>query len=100
MINPEEKTNILGSRLVAVEYGIHHRASRTAAPSRRPGNRSQGGSLEAALASPQGEALRKLAEHAQEAARAVCRGRSRTTVRTIRSIARRKAQFESGGSGD
>ena len=66
VINPEERTNILGSRLMQLntEY--------TAAQSERLRQQAafesvQGGSLQAALASPQGETLRKLSERLQEA---------------------------------
>ena len=62
VISPEEKTNILGSRLLQLntEYTTAQgdRLRKQAAY-----ESVEGGSLEAALAAPQGEALRKLAEH-------------------------------------
>jgi succinoglycan biosynthesis transport protein ExoP len=66
LINPEEKTNILASRLLQLntEY--------TAAQGERLRKQAayesvERGTLEAALATPQGEALRRLAEHVNEA---------------------------------
>jgi capsular exopolysaccharide synthesis family protein len=66
VINPEEKTNILGSRLVQLN------TEQTAAQAERLRQQAawesvRGGSFQAALASPQGEALRKLSEHFEEA---------------------------------
>jgi capsular exopolysaccharide synthesis family protein len=65
VISPEEKTNILGSRLIQLN------AERTSAQAERLRQQAawesvESGSLEAALASPQGEGLRKLVEHFQE----------------------------------
>ena len=67
VINPEEKTNILSARLLQLNTEF------TNAQSERLKREAEyqsvsGGSLEAALAAPQGEALRKLAEHRNEAA--------------------------------
>ena len=67
VINPEEKTNILSARLLQLNTEF------TNAQSERLKRESEfqsvsGGSMEAALAAPQGEALRKLAEHRNEAA--------------------------------
>jgi len=67
VINPEEKTNILSARLLQLNTEF------TNAQSERLKRESEfqsvsGGSLEAALAAPQGEALRKLAEHRNESA--------------------------------
>jgi capsular exopolysaccharide synthesis family protein len=66
LINPEERTNILAARLLQLntEY--------TTAQSDRLRKQAafesvEGGSLEAALATPQGEPLRKLAEHLSSA---------------------------------
>jgi capsular exopolysaccharide synthesis family protein len=61
VINPEEKTNILSSRLLQLNTDY------TSAQSERLRKQAayesvRDGSLEAALAAPQGEALRKLAE--------------------------------------
>jgi len=66
VINPEEKTNILGSRLV--QLNTEHTSAQAERLRQQAAWESvQGGSFEAALASPQGDALRKLAEHLQEA---------------------------------
>jgi polysaccharide biosynthesis transport protein len=66
VINPEEKTNILESRLV--QLNTEHTAAQAELLRQQAAWESvQGGSLEAALASPQGEALRKLEEHSEEA---------------------------------
>ena len=67
VINPEAKTNILSARLLQLNTEF------TNAQSERLKRESEyqsvsAGSLEAALAAPQGEALRKLAEHRDEAA--------------------------------
>lgn len=67
VINPEEKTNILSARLLQLNTEF------TNAQSERLKRESEyqsvsAGSLEAALAAPQGEALRKLTEHRNEAA--------------------------------
>jgi len=66
VINPEEKTNILSSRLVQlnVEYTnaqADHLKKQAAYDSVR------GGSIEAALAASEGETLRKLSEHLNDA---------------------------------
>jgi polysaccharide biosynthesis transport protein len=66
VINPEAKTNILESRLV--QLNTEHTATQADLLRQQAAWESvQGGSFEAALASPQGEALRKLVEHSQEA---------------------------------
>src|SRR5665213_967287 len=66
VINPEEKTNILESRLI--ELNTEHTAAQADLLRQQAAWDSvRGGSLEAALASPQGDALRKLVEHSQEA---------------------------------
>jgi len=65
LINPEERTNILASRLIQLntEYTTAQgdRVKKEAAF-----QSVEGGALEAALATPQGEPLRKLAEHLNE----------------------------------
>ena len=66
VINPEEKTNILGSRLV--QLNTEHTAAQTERLRQQAAWESvRGGSLEAALASPQGDALRQLSERREEA---------------------------------
>jgi len=66
VINPEAKTNILESRLV--QLNTEHTALQADLLRQQAAWESvQGGSFEAALASPQGDALRKLVEHSQEA---------------------------------
>jgi polysaccharide biosynthesis transport protein len=66
MINPEEKTNILASRLLQLNTDYTNaqgeRLKKEAAY-----DSVRGGSLDAALAAPQGEPLRKLAEHVNDA---------------------------------
>jgi capsular exopolysaccharide synthesis family protein len=65
LINPEARTNILESRLV--QLNTEHTATQAESLRQQAAWESvQGGSFEAALASPQGEALRKLAEHSQQ----------------------------------
>jgi len=65
VINPDAKTNILESKLV--QLNTEHTAAQAELLHQQAAWESvQGGSLEAALASPQGEALRKLVDHAQE----------------------------------
>ncbi len=66
VINPEEKTNILSARLLQLntEY-TNAQADRVRKEAAYNSVRS--GTLEAALASPQGEALKKLAERLYEA---------------------------------
>ena len=65
MINPEERTNILGSRLLQLNTDYTNaqgeRLKRQAAF-----ESVEGGSLQAALTAPQGESLRKLADHLNE----------------------------------
>lgn len=66
MINPEEKTNILASRLLQLNSEL------TVAQADRLKQEAayqsvDGGGLEAALATPQGESLRRLVEHRNEA---------------------------------
>jgi capsular exopolysaccharide synthesis family protein len=66
VINPEEKTNILGSRLV--QLNTEHTGAQAERLRQQAAWESvQGGSFEAALASPQGEALRRVAEHVEDA---------------------------------
>jgi succinoglycan biosynthesis transport protein ExoP len=66
LINPDAKTNILESRLV--QLNTEHTAAQADLLRQQAAWESvRGGSLDAALASPQGEALRKLEEHSQEA---------------------------------
>jgi len=66
VINPDAKTNVLESRLV--QLNTEHTAAQAELLRQQAAWESvQGGSLEAALASVQGEALRKLVEHSQEA---------------------------------
>ena len=66
VINPEEKTNILESRLV--QLNTEHTAAQAELLRQQAAWESvQGGSLQAALASRQGEGLRKLGEHFEEA---------------------------------
>lgn len=66
VINPEEKTNILASRLLQLNTDYTNaqgeRLKKEAAY-----DAVRGGSLDAALAAPQGEPLRKLAEHVDDA---------------------------------
>jgi succinoglycan biosynthesis transport protein ExoP len=66
VVNPEEKTNIMASRLLQLN------ADYTSAQSERLKQQAaydsvRGGSLDAALATPQGESLRKLADHLNDA---------------------------------
>ncbi len=66
VINPEEKTNILSSRLLQLNVEFtnaqaDHLKREAAYDSVR------GGSMEAALAAPEGETLRKLTEHLNDA---------------------------------
>ena len=62
VINPEENTNILGTRLL--QLNTDYASAQGDRLKKQAANESvEGGSLEAALAAPQGEALRKLAEH-------------------------------------
>jgi len=66
VINPEEKTNILGSRLV--QLNTEYTSAQTERLRKQAAWESiQGGTFEAALAAPQGESLRKLSDHRQEA---------------------------------
>lgn len=66
VINPEEKTNILSSRLVQlnVEYT---NAQADSLKKQAAYDSVRGGSLEAVMAAPEGEDLRKLTEHLDEA---------------------------------
>ncbi len=67
VINPEEKTNILSARLL--QLNTEYTNAQTERLRQEAGYQSvSGGSFDAALAAPQGEALRKLAEHRDEAA--------------------------------
>jgi capsular exopolysaccharide synthesis family protein len=75
VINPEEKTNILASRLL--QLNTDYTAAQTERLKKQAAYESvKGGSLEAALATPQGEALRKLAERANEARERVAEARA------------------------
>jgi capsular exopolysaccharide synthesis family protein len=66
VINPEEKTNILGSRLV--QFNAEYTSAQAERLRKQAAWESiRGGTFEAALAAPQGEALRKLVDHRQEA---------------------------------
>jgi capsular exopolysaccharide synthesis family protein len=76
VINPEEKTNILSARLL--QLNTEYTNAQTERLKQEAGYQSvSGGSLEAALAAPQGEALRKLAEHRDEASELFAEVRSR-----------------------
>jgi len=67
VINPEEKTNILSARLL--QLNTEYTNAQTERLKQEAGFQSvSGGSFDAALAAPQGEALRKLADHRNEAA--------------------------------
>ncbi len=66
VINPEEKTNILASRLL--QLNTEYTSAQGERLKKQAGYQSvQGGSIESVLATPQGEALRKLDEHRNEA---------------------------------
>src|SRR6185436_10060192 len=66
VINPEAKTNILESRLM--QLNTEHTSAQAELLRQQAAWESvEGGSLEAALASVQGEALRKLLDRAEEA---------------------------------
>jgi succinoglycan biosynthesis transport protein ExoP len=66
VINPEEKVNILGSRLL--QLNTDYTAAEGARLRQQAAYESvKEGSIEAALATPQGDALRKLSEHRTEA---------------------------------
>ncbi len=76
VINPEEKTNILSARLL--QLNTEYTNAQTERLRQEAGYQSvSGGSFDAALAAPQGEALRKLAEHRDEAAELFAQVRSR-----------------------
>lgn len=67
VINPEEKTNILSARLLQLNTEFTN--AQTERLKQEAGFQSvSGGSFDAALAAPQGEALRKLADHRNDAA--------------------------------
>jgi polysaccharide biosynthesis transport protein len=67
VISPEEKTNILSARLLQLNTEFTN--AQTERLKQEAGYQSvSGGSFEAALAATQGEALRKLAEHRNDAA--------------------------------
>lgn len=75
LINPEEKTNILASRLL--QLNTDYTASQTERLRKQAAQESvSGGLLEAALATPQGEALRKLSERVNEARERVAEARA------------------------
>ena len=65
VLNPEEKTNILGARLVQLSTE-HTSAEADRLRKQAAWESVEAGTLEAASAAPQGEALRKLAEHIEE----------------------------------
>ncbi|MEP7355452.1 MAG: GNVR domain-containing protein, partial [Acidobacteriota bacterium] len=66
LVNPEEKTNIIASRLL--QLNTDYTSAQSERLKREAANDSvKGGVLEAALATPQGESLRKLSERANEA---------------------------------
>jgi succinoglycan biosynthesis transport protein ExoP len=66
VINPEEKTNILSARLL--QLNIEYTNAQADRLKQEAAYQSvSAGSLQAALATPQGEALRKLADHRNEA---------------------------------
>jgi len=76
VINPEEKTNILSARLLQLNTEFTN--AQTERLRQEAGYQSvSGGSFDAALAAPQGEALRKLAEHRDEAAELFAEVKSR-----------------------
>ena len=76
VINPEEKTNILSARLLQLNTEFTN--AQTERLRQEAGYQSvSGGSFDAALAAPQGEALRKLAEHRNEAAELFAEVKSR-----------------------
>jgi capsular exopolysaccharide synthesis family protein len=66
VVNPEEKTNILSSRLLQLNTEYTNTQSERL-KKQASYDSVKGGSLEAALATAQGDALRKLAEHRTEA---------------------------------
>jgi capsular exopolysaccharide synthesis family protein len=66
VINPEEKTNILSSRLVQLNLEYTN-AQADRLKKQAAYDSVRGGSMEAALAAPEGETLRKLSEHLNEA---------------------------------
>jgi succinoglycan biosynthesis transport protein ExoP len=66
VINPEEKTNIIASRLL--QLNTEYTSAQGERLKKQAGYQSvQGGSIESVLATPQGDALRKLDEHRNEA---------------------------------
>jgi succinoglycan biosynthesis transport protein ExoP len=65
LINPEERTNILASRLLQLNTDYTN-AQGERLKKQAAYESVAGGSLEAALATPQGESLRKLADHLNE----------------------------------
>jgi len=76
VINPEEKTNILSARLLQLNTEFTN--AQTERLRQEAGYQSvSGGSFDAALAAPQGEALRKLAEHRNDAAELFAEVKSR-----------------------
>jgi succinoglycan biosynthesis transport protein ExoP len=66
VINPEEKTNIMASRLLQLNTDYTN-AQGERLKQQAAYDSVRGGSLDAALATPQGESLRQLAEHLNEA---------------------------------
>ncbi len=67
VINPEEKTNILVGSPAATEYGVHQCAGAIGCKKEAAYESVKGGSMEAALAAAQGEGLRRLVEHLNDA---------------------------------
>jgi capsular exopolysaccharide synthesis family protein len=66
VINPEEKTNILSSRLL--QLNTEYTSAQAERLRKEAAYESvRGGSIESALATPQGESLRHLSEHINEA---------------------------------
>jgi succinoglycan biosynthesis transport protein ExoP len=66
VINPEEKTNIMASRLLQLNTDYTN-AQGERLKQQAAYDSVRGGSLDAALATPQGDSLRKLADHLNEA---------------------------------
>jgi uncharacterized protein involved in exopolysaccharide biosynthesis len=91
VINPEEKTNILASRLL--QLNTEYTAAQGERLKKQAGYESvKGGSIEAALATQQGDALRKLDEHRNEAREHFARWPP-ISASTTRSIAKRRPSW-------
>ena len=98
VINPEEKTNILSARLL--QLNTEYTNAQTERLKQEAGYQSvSGGSFEAALAAPQGEALRKLAEHRDEA-RENFAEIADSLRREPSGVSQGAGAVDSGGSGD